>query len=390
MKKFRIFLLSALTISMVFTACKKDEEDDNSSSTTQQTAWVATPGGTFDYVGVAASQEMVAIKTNEQGTMPVSIFYQKSDGPAMMMFMDDMGYPKQLVANGTVMLFSNAEQSKLDVGVVSSQGEIEIFRDVAFDNSVYFNNPTYAADWGSVLKWSGNAMKSSLCLSSQMAATQGAMLTAPFGAYACQSQIKDIAIQGTTALGTETGFASAAQKFNAYSVSSANDLLMLSSNKLSQVETQLYNLQDKINLAASSLNYGYGDVQVTLTWDNESDLDLWVTDPTGELIYYGNDIGASGGQLDVDDTDGYGPENIFWGQGLAPTGQYKVQLDYYSGVGVANYSILVSTSLGVQQYSGSISPDQTLDIVTFVLGKSLSVITDQPRQVQIYNKPAKN
>ncbi|HSG67370.1 MAG TPA: hypothetical protein VK994_01590, partial [Bacteroidales bacterium] len=108
-------------------SCKKEKDEETPTSETPQTAWVATPGGSFDYVGVASSQEMIAIKTNEQGTFPTSVFYQKNDGPAMLMFMDEMGYPKTLVANGSVMLFRNAEQSKLDVGVVSGQGEIEIF-----------------------------------------------------------------------------------------------------------------------------------------------------------------------------------------------------------------------------------------------------------------------
>lgn len=31
-----------------------------------------------------------------------------------------------------------------------------------------------------------------------------------------------------------------------------------------------------------------GDVQVTLTWNNTADLDLYVTEPNGETIYYGN------------------------------------------------------------------------------------------------------
>ena len=381
MRNFRLLLLLAMVVTMTITACNKDEDDESSSTSTQQTAWVATPGGTFDYVGVASSQEMIAIKTNEQGTMPASVFYQKNDGPAMMMFMDEQGMPKSVVANGTVMLFGNTEQSKLDVGIVSSQGEIEIFREVTFDNSAYFNTPVATGEWKSILQRSGNMLKTGLCLSSQMAATQGATLTAPFAAYSCGSQVKDVALLGTTALGTESSFSTAAQKFNAYGVTSSSDLLTLSANKLSQVETLMYNLQDKINLASSSLNYGYGDVQVTLTWDNTSDLDLWVTDPTDELIYYGNSTGASGGHLDVDDTDGYGPENIYWEAGTAPSGLYKVQLDYYSGDGVANYSILVSTSAGVNQYNGSISPDQTLDIVTFSLAKSLSIINDKPREV---------
>ena len=47
-----------------------------------------------------------------------------------------------------------------------------------------------------------------------------------------------------------------------------------------------------------------GDVQVTLRWNTTDDLDLWVTDPFGDRVYYGNSQVASGGQLDVDANEG--------------------------------------------------------------------------------------
>lgn len=76
---------------------------------------------------------------------------------------------------------------------------------------------------------------------------------------------------------------------------------------------------------------GTGDVQVTLTWDNSADLDLYVLEPSGATISYGNRTSASGGQLDVDDTDGFGPENVFWPTGQAPVGTYQVQVNLFRG-----------------------------------------------------------
>ncbi len=37
-------------------------------------------------------------------------------------------------------------------------------------------------------------------------------------------------------------------------------------------------------------------------------MDLWVTGPDGEKVFYSNQRGKAGGTLDVDVTDGYGPE----------------------------------------------------------------------------------
>jgi uncharacterized protein YfaP (DUF2135 family) len=40
---------------------------------------------------------------------------------------------------------------------------------------------------------------------------------------------------------------------------------------------------------------GTGDVQVTVTWDADSDLDLHVVEPSGEEIFYGHPVSATGG-----------------------------------------------------------------------------------------------
>jgi hypothetical protein len=72
---------------------------------------------------------------------------------------------------------------------------------------------------------------------------------------------------------------------------------------------------------------GTGDVQVTLQWSGDADLDLHVTDPTGFEIYFGAKNSPSGGSLDADDIPDCGDngphvENVFWPVGGAPTGQY--------------------------------------------------------------------
>ena len=48
------------------------------------------------------------------------------------------------------------------------------------------------------------------------------------------------------------------------------------------------------------LQVGTGDVQVTLSWDAGSDVDLHVVDPNGDEVYWTNRRVASGGELDLD------------------------------------------------------------------------------------------
>ena len=76
-----------------------------------------------------------------------------------------------------------------------------------------------------------------------------------------------------------------------------------------------------------------GDPQFTLIWDSRADVDLHVLEPGGSHIYWENRNGEKGAELDVDDVDGFGPENIYWVQGKGPPGEYKWYVLYYGGLG---------------------------------------------------------
>jgi hypothetical protein len=101
-----------------------------------------------------------------------------------------------------------------------------------------------------------------------------------------------------------------------------------------------------------------GDVQVSVSWDAPSDVDLHVVEPSGEEIYWENPDSSSGGELDVDSNagcriDGRQIENIRW-QGAAPSGQYIVRVDYFDscGVGRTNYLVTVRQGSSTQTFSG--------------------------------------
>jgi len=88
-----------------------------------------------------------------------------------------------------------------------------------------------------------------------------------------------------------------------------------------------------------------GDPQFTLIWDKDGvDLDLHVVEPGGKEVYWEEPKGAQGGELDVDNTKGFGPENIYWLveskgpgsekiKGPGPAGTYRWFVVYYGGFG---------------------------------------------------------
>src|SRR5438034_8468292 len=72
-------------------------------------------------------------------------------------------------------------------------------------------------------------------------------------------------------------------------------------------------------------------VSVTLAWTAPADLDLYVTDPSLETVYFGNPRTASGGTLERDArcTDGPAPEHVErarWER--PPPGRYRVGVDF--------------------------------------------------------------
>lgn len=109
---------------------------------------------------------------------------------------------------------------------------------------------------------------------------------------------------------------------------------------------------------------GSGDVQVSLTWDTQTDIDLWLTEPNGNKIYYANKTSSTGGELDFDNTYAYGPENIFYSN-QAPSGTYKVEVDYFSGSPETHYNIVVKNGSVFTSYEGVLYPNQTNTVVTF-------------------------
>jgi Ca-activated chloride channel family protein len=106
-----------------------------------------------------------------------------------------------------------------------------------------------------------------------------------------------------------------------------------------------------------------GDIRVSLLWNNRNDLDIHVVTPRGEEIFYGHSRDASGGFLDVDmNVTGETTkpvENIFWAQGKAPQGKYRVfvQNFYYheNKRGPTEFQVEIKNGSEYSHFTGTIS-----------------------------------
>ncbi|WP_144720986.1 hypothetical protein [Agrococcus jejuensis] len=97
----------------------------------------------------------------------------------------------------------------------------------------------------------------------------------------------------------------------------------------------------------SIVEVGTGDVQVSVSWNQDVDVDLYVVDPNGETIYYGSTASSSGGELDLDSNpacsiDGIRNENVTWPTGESPSGTYEVRLNLYADCDIDQTSWVVT------------------------------------------------
>ena len=70
------------------------------------------------------------------------------------------------------------------------------------------------------------------------------------------------------------------------------------------------------------------DARIVIEWTaDDADIDLWVDEPNGERVYYGDKLSSVGGQISNDMTDGYGPEE--YAIRHAPAGDYRVRINGY-------------------------------------------------------------
>lgn len=129
------------------------------------------------------------------------------------------------------------------------------------------------------------------------------------------------------------------------------------------------------------------DVRIVISWTaDDADIDLWVDEPGGERVYYGDTLSSAGGLISNDMTDGYGPEE--YAIRRAPRGAYRVRVNGYdadrlnpNGPGhvlvrlIRNFArpgqteTLVDVDLSFQQGRDRDREEETKPIATLTVGR---------------------
>jgi tetratricopeptide (TPR) repeat protein len=70
------------------------------------------------------------------------------------------------------------------------------------------------------------------------------------------------------------------------------------------------------------------ELRIVLQWDTDNtDVDLWVTDPNGEKVYFGHRESVQGGRISRDVTGSYGPEEFILKS--PKPGKYRIHANFY-------------------------------------------------------------
>ena len=313
------------------------------------------------------------------------------------------GMPTTATVGEVVFVYANVRSDLADVVVITPGGESTVIRDVAVDADAARRARALAEarragqappSVGEVANAAGLGVGIVGCTITVVVGLGSIPVTGPIGAtvagggaMGCAGAVVGVLteyrnrhgtasaeLEGTNAFFNAVGAAGAiADCTGSNPVACIEAALGLASGALSRNALTEAQVDQLIADARALLAGGGGDVQVSLTWNTTADLDLWVTDPAGERIYYGNRTSASGGQLDVDDRSGFGPENVFWPTNGAPAGTYTVQVDHYSGASPSAWRVTTVVAGRTQTFTGSVSTNQTDAVTTFTVGSARTV-----------------
>lgn len=103
------------------------------------------------------------------------------------------------------------------------------------------------------------------------------------------------------------------------------------------------------------------NIRVVINWNkDDTDIDLWVTDPNNERCYYSHPETEIGGRLSNDFTRGFGPEQFLLKKAIK--GKYKIQTNFF---GERQVGIAGPTAIMAEVYINYATGRQERKIVVF-------------------------
>lgn len=298
------------------------------------------------------------------------------------------GRPTQAVFGDVTVAFGNWTSASVDLAVIGPDGTVQIFRDEPVSGvpaATFLASSSVDANSGTrvALRLAGNAIDVAACV---ISAKAGILLAAPtLGAslvvagVSCGNSAFRIwnswtledddrlrassdAVSNVVSLALCTGDVGACFGFI------AGGALTVLENALLALEA----VETEARAASGAVTSRAGSLQLTLTWENSADLDLSAQEPNGTVIDFRTPRSPTGGALDRDDLDGFGPENISWPANQVPSGPIRVRVTHYSGPSPARWTVLVQRGQESKIHTGTVSGGQTVLVTIVEPGRPLA------------------
>jgi len=107
------------------------------------------------------------------------------------------------------------------------------------------------------------------------------------------------------------------------------------------------------------------DIRIVMNWNmNNTDIDLWVTDPNGEKCYYSHNRTEIGGRISHDMTQGFGPEQFLLKNAIK--GTYKIEINYF---GDRQATIAGPTTIMAEMFTHYGTPQEKKELIVLQMKK---------------------
>ncbi|WP_448702398.1 VIT domain-containing protein [Mucilaginibacter sp. AW1-3] len=107
------------------------------------------------------------------------------------------------------------------------------------------------------------------------------------------------------------------------------------------------------------------DIRIVMDWNkNNTDIDLWVTDPNGEKCFYSHNRTEIGGRISHDMTQGFGPEQFMLKKAIS--GTYKIEINYY---GDRQVTIGGPTTIMAEMFTHYGTPEERKELIVLQMKK---------------------
>ncbi len=112
------------------------------------------------------------------------------------------------------------------------------------------------------------------------------------------------------------------------------------------------------------------DIRIVISWNTDnSDMDLWVTDPRKEKCFYSNNSTSLGGRISKDVTQGYGPEEFLLKKAMS--GKYKVEVNLF---GDSRQTLGGPTAIKADMFTDFGKPTQKRETINFRVTENKEVV----------------